>query len=333
MIPRVTVAMPVYNGERFIKESIKSVLNQTFKDFELLIIDDGSTDTTSEIINAFPDKRIRYIRNPKNTGLGNVRNQAVKEARGEYIAWNDADDISVSTRLNKQVSFLDKHPDFGLLGAWVEIIDEKSKPAGIEWKDNITAEEMPIALLFHNRFAQSSVVLRKSVLPLEPYRQEYAPTEDYDLWLRLVGKNKAKNFPEILLEYREHSGGQSKLKSGNKENSVKMLITEQINKLGIKPNEDELAIHRTNYVYTGENLMGFISKREHWLSRLVEANDKMDRYDKENFRKFIGHTWLISCSSNIKKNPKIKKTFWLSPLSKNFSLQKDWKQFAKLIFG
>lgn len=118
--------MPVYNGERFLREAIESVLQQTFADFELLIVNDGSTDRSLDIIQTYNDSRIRLIDNGANLGLIAARNTGLKNARGEYIALLDCDDIAYPDRLAEQIAFLDKNPSFGMVGAWIEMIDEKS---------------------------------------------------------------------------------------------------------------------------------------------------------------------------------------------------------------
>ena len=161
--PKVTVLMPVYNGEIYLAEAIESILNQTFADFEFLIIDDGSTDNTWGILSSYNDNRIRLTRNPKNVGLIESLNNALTLAIGHYIARIDADDISLPKRLEKQKEFLDKNLEIALVGSWVEIIDRQGKRIGYQkflWDDSLIRWQ----LLFKTTFAHSAIMARRDVL-------------------------------------------------------------------------------------------------------------------------------------------------------------------------
>ena len=125
--PKITVLMPVYNGEKYLKESIESILKQTFRDFEFLIINDTSTDESEKIIRSFKDSRIKLIKNEKNIGLTKSLNKGLDLAKGEYMARMDADDISLPKRLEIQVAFMDKNPKIGVIGAWAKVIGESNK--------------------------------------------------------------------------------------------------------------------------------------------------------------------------------------------------------------
>ena len=127
MNPLVTVLMPVYNGEKYLKEAIESILNQTFKDFEFLIINDGSTDNSVKIIQSFNDLRIRLIHNESNIGLIKTLNKGLKLSNGKYIARMDCDDVSLPKRLSVQINFMEKHPEIGVCGSWVKIIGLEQK--------------------------------------------------------------------------------------------------------------------------------------------------------------------------------------------------------------
>ena len=128
--PQITVLMPVYNGEKYLRQAVDSILNQTFKDFEFLIINDGSTDKTLAILQEYKNKRVKIINNKKNIGLTKSLNKGLKLAKGKYIARMDADDISLSNRLRKQIDFLDKHNKIGVLGTQMKIINNSNKIVG-----------------------------------------------------------------------------------------------------------------------------------------------------------------------------------------------------------
>ena len=183
--PKVTVLMSVYNGEEYLREAIESILNQTFEDFEFLIINDGSTDSSRDIVLSYRDPRAKLIDNEVNIGLTRSLNRGLELARGEYIARMDADDVSLAERLEKQVSYLETRPEIGVLGTWVKYIDgygrsikEMHPPMGpdlIKW-----------SLLFGNRLVHSSVMIQSAILEqVGTYSNEMIVAQDYDLWVRV----------------------------------------------------------------------------------------------------------------------------------------------------
>ena len=201
--PRVAVLMSVYNGEKYLREAIDSILNQTFKDFEFLIIDDGSTDNSSDIIRSYTDPRIRLIQNEKNIGLTRSLNKGLKLAKGEYIARMDGDDIALSDRLEKQVSFLDKYEDVKLVGSSYYEIDESDKVLGrvdcLTNNDDIQRR----FLLPNNCFCHPSTMFRKECIEkVGTYREFFKYAQDYDLWRRIAEEYNVANIGEPLLKWR-----------------------------------------------------------------------------------------------------------------------------------
>ncbi|MHA2039282.1 MAG: glycosyltransferase, partial [Promethearchaeota archaeon] len=188
--PKITVLMPVYNNEKFLRESVDSILNQTFKDFEFIIINDGSTDRTKKILNAYKDFRIRVIDNDKNIGITRSLNKGLGLAKGEYIARMDGDDISLPERLERQVKFLENNPKVVLLGNWVEIIDGDGNLRSItRYPTNHCF--ITWIFLFKTCLAHPTVMYRKKeVLKINGYNSMLSYTQDYDLWVRLskIGK-------------------------------------------------------------------------------------------------------------------------------------------------
>lgn len=333
MKPKVTVLMPVYNGEKYIREAIDSILNQTFSNFELLIINDGSTDNSVKIIKTYKDKRINLVHNSKNMGIVFTRNRGLLESKTEYIALLDCDDIAQPARLEKQYNWLEKNTDFGLIGSWVELIDSNGKSTKIIWKEALNPEEIPCFLLFKNCFTQSAIMIRKLALPEEHYRN-FAPAEDFDLWARIAQKWKTWNFPEILTKYRKHQYGISSQQKETQNQSTNKIISWQLFNLEIIPALEDLEIHRTNYFYSGRNVANFIDKREKWLEKVKKANAKINFYSESVFSSTISKLWLESCSSNANLGLCIFKRFWKSPLKKiNYgNLWKIIKFFIKCLF-
>jgi glycosyltransferase involved in cell wall biosynthesis len=194
--------MSVYNGEKYLREAIESILAQTFIDFNFLIINDGSTDGTKEILENYNDSRIKLINNKKNIGLTKSLNKGLKLARGEYIARQDADDISMPERLEKEVSFLDHNKNTALVGTYYYMINEKGKTLNTI-KPLKKSEEIKIGLLKGNQFGHGSVMFRaECVKEVGYYREELGPVEDYDLWLRISDRYNIATIPEQLYKWR-----------------------------------------------------------------------------------------------------------------------------------
>lgn len=205
MKPLVSVLLPVYNCRSYIEQSIQSILEQSYDNFEIIIIDDGSIDGSGELIQQFANPRVRLYRQP-NQGLATSLNRAIALARGKYLARQDADDVSLPTRLEKQVRFLEAHPKYGLLGTWSEILTEDSMTPRRHTHPTKTVE-LKFNLLFDNYFVHSSVMLRREVFDLVGgYRIEPHFPEDYDLWSRVARAFNVANIPEALVQYRETAG-------------------------------------------------------------------------------------------------------------------------------
>jgi glycosyltransferase involved in cell wall biosynthesis len=199
----VTVLLPVYNGEEYLKSAIDSILTQTYTDFEFLIINDGSTDTTENIILSYTDPRIRYVKNEQNIKLIATLNKGLKLAKGKYIARMDADDISLPERLEKQISFLENNPNVGLCGSYLKSLGTANNQL-IGYKTN--SDEIKFRLLFDTHFPHPAAVLRKDILDqfgLE-YEAEYIHVEDYVLWNRMAEHTDLAILPEVLVLKREH---------------------------------------------------------------------------------------------------------------------------------
>lgn len=199
----VSVLMPVYNTALYLREAMDSMLCQTFKDFELIVLDDCSPDNAEEILDAYDDSRIVRYKGEKNVGLSNVLNVGIGMARGKYIARMDSDDISLPQRLLVQVDYLEKHPDVDLVSVGMRLFGAKE---GI-WIREINSEKVKIEALFHSPLLHASSVWRKDAFEKQGlrFRQEMVPAEDYDLWTRAMLKGlKLVNLPEVLYEYRIH---------------------------------------------------------------------------------------------------------------------------------
>lgn len=214
--PKVSIIMSVYNGESYLSEAIESILNQTLSNYEFIIINDGSTDYTGEILREYKHKKIILIENHKNIGLTKSLNKGLSIAKGEYIARMDADDISLPDRLEKQAAFLDGNEHIKIIGCWFDEIDihgqkirtnkAKTSTVLIRWR-----------LLFGNAFGHSTIMFRKNGHGSPLYDESFKYGQDYELWSRLCWKWNGANIPEVLVQWRVNDNSiSSKRKEAHK---------------------------------------------------------------------------------------------------------------------
>jgi glycosyltransferase involved in cell wall biosynthesis len=206
-LPIVTVLLPVYNGERYLREAVESILAQTLESFELLIVDDGSTDGTEAICRSFADPRIRVVRHVINAGLVSALNSVIDLIGTKYVARMDADDVALRDRLARQVAFLESRPDIVACGSWAfELVDGQlrdvmRRPTG-EYLRQTAWRPVPIF--------NPTACLRTEVLRELRYRADFIHAEDYDFWLRLCRHHRIDNVPAVLLHYRIHQASVSR---------------------------------------------------------------------------------------------------------------------------
>lgn len=201
-LPRVTVLLPVYNAARYVGQAVHSVLSQTFADFELIVVDDASSDESPRIVQSFDDPRIRFVRNDRNLGLTPTLNRGLALARGEFVARQDADDLSAPTRLEHQVAFLSSNAAVAVVGSWYtkigengELLGDRTLPtadAGIRW-----------AMLSYCPMVHSAAMFRRdAIVALGGYDERFAYAQDFDLWSRVAKVHRLANVAEHLVRYR-----------------------------------------------------------------------------------------------------------------------------------
>lgn len=273
--PLVTVLLPVYNCEKYIAAAVQSILEQTYTHFELLIIDDCSTDTTLQICKSFDDERIQIIEKEKNTGYVNSLNQGLKIAKGDYIARMDADDISLPTRFEKQVAFLEKNKEIVLCGTAFKIIDTNTIISVPEFNEDIV-----IGMLQECKIAHPTVMLRFSFIKKHQlsYNTEMMPAEDYDLWVSMLQNGKFHNLQECLLEYRIHEAQISQVKNQiQKERALEIKVKHlQNNYLPLTLQEKE-AYKKiiTNSVVDFKSIYSFLKLKKGILNHKSNLNKKL----------------------------------------------------------
>lgn len=242
MAPLISVIMPVYNAEDYIKTAIESILNQTEADYELIIIDDCSDDGTSDIIRSYAniDKRIRIIRNEHNSGIVYSLNCGLKMASGKYIARMDADDYSDITRFEKQIKYLEINSNVVLCGTWTRNVGANK----YEWRIKDNEMQLSIRLLFHTVIAHPTFMIRKSFLDKYhlAYDESYYPAEDYAFLSEIVKHSNIGLVHSELLRYRVHSKQISEVKKSLQKEKVKEIRQRHAGYLGLSLSQRELDV-------------------------------------------------------------------------------------------
>jgi glycosyltransferase involved in cell wall biosynthesis len=201
--PSVSVVLPVRDGERFLGEAMESVLGQTLADLELIVVDDGSSDGSLDLAREFGDERVRVLRQDR-LGLVEALNRGLREARAQYVARMDADDVSETARFERQVELLERSPRAAMAGSWCTVVDTE----GRELRQEVLPcrhDDLVRRLLLRNPFQHGSVMLRRDAVErVGGYRPDYGPNEDYDLWRRLARAFELASVPAALYRYRLH---------------------------------------------------------------------------------------------------------------------------------
>lgn len=302
--PNVSIVVIVFNGENYICEAIESLLNQTYQNFEIIVVNDGSIDQTSRLLAQYSDDRIVVLHNQQNLGITKTRNIGVGHARGRYIAVMDCDDLSHSTRLEEQVRFLNENPQYAMVSSWAHLIngdsfEEKSKSI---WRFSPTKDCIAPYLLFQNCIVHSSVMMRAACLP-EPAYREFEPAEDYDLWVRLAKTYKIKILPKPLVSYRVHNASASKLQADKQNRQISRIVQRQLRELDIDPTDENLKWHvlmaRESEVLGKRQMV----EVRNWLLFIKQMNKASQVYDEAEMDTAIGKHWMTICKEACKKNP------------------------------
>ena len=234
--PRVSVLLPVYNAERYLAVAVDSILGQTFTDFELIVVDDGSTDRSGEMLARYAaaDPRVRVISRP-NTGYVPALNEMLAAARGPLVARMDADDVSLPARFAQQVAYLDAHPDCVLVGTHVIQMDADGDVIGPMSDVAFGHDEINADLLVRGwPIVHPTVMMRTdAVRKVGGYDPTLCPNEDHDLFLRMAEVGRVENLPEVLLQYRKHAASESSLKRARSADLITRIIVAACHRRGI----------------------------------------------------------------------------------------------------
>lgn len=298
--PVVTVLMPVRNGAKHLRAAISSILSQSYRDFEFLVLDDGSTDETPAILRSFRDSRLRVETNPASLGVARTLNRGLDLACGDLIARMDADDISRPRRLAEQVTYMTGHPEVAVLGTAVRFF------GALPFVPVHGPEQPEVArafALYDNPLFHPTVMIRKSVLDRAGLRYDpsFTSSEDFALWLKVLGGSAIANLPRVLVWLRVHRTNVTRTQTTPMFEQTRQMLADQLAKLDIQPDAESLEFHRR--VGHGDRMESVeaMNRAEAWLSRLADANRRSAHYTEQEFRSALGLVWRRLClnSSNL----------------------------------
>jgi glycosyltransferase involved in cell wall biosynthesis len=291
--PKVSVIMPVYNSEKYLREAIESILNQTYPNFEFIIIDDGSTDNSYKIAKSYKDSRIKIFRHKKNKGIVDSLNEGIKKSTGKYIIRMDSDDISMSKRIKTQVLFMEKNLNVGVCGSWIKVFGAKN----YTWKTEVLDKHIRVKLFFESAIAHPSACIRKLVLDKYSlvYQKKYEYVEDYMLWLELSKVSQLANISQTLLKYRLHSSQIGSKKSTNQNTKLKIIRKYLLHQFINKPTTKQTAFHNQSMSWNIMKNIQELNQTKTWYEKLLLVNKKKNIYDNNLFIKLLAEKWIGKC--------------------------------------
>ncbi|WP_346931041.1 glycosyltransferase [Clostridium sp.] len=280
MLPKISVVMSVYNGEKYLREAIESVLNQSFSDFEFIIINDGSIDSSLDIIKSYKDSRINLINNEENKGLIYSLNKGFDNAKGKYIIRFDADDICLKDRFEIQYEYMEKNPEVAMMSAYaIWFLDGKSYITK-RLKSDTDCEKIKGKFIFENHINHSCVVLRKSVIDKENYRynKKYLHIEDYGLWLEISRKYKVSTLDKVLIQCRisKNSVTSTANRDMRERQKIYNVIYDEIySLLGYNPSEEDYKLHfEISMIQNINSSMFTLEDKVKYLKRILKSNNE-----------------------------------------------------------
>lgn len=296
--PRVTVFIPVKDRQSYIGDAIRSVLAQTFTDFELLVIDDASTDATADVVRSFADSRIILVQHETNQGIPRTRNHALTLARGEYLANLDSDDQCHPARLERQVAFMEAHLDHAVVGSWGRDIDATGALMRRIRREPLRCADADVHLLFRCAVRNRSAMLRTAIAREYRYNEDFTLSQDYELHARLAQQYCIANLPSVLVYGRQHGGRITKMTSQTAR-ALKMRIMDKgLRNLGLDPDAADLAGHFDLYRPAGRQggvSDAYLDWARGWLMDLRQANAHTGRYEPKALDRALAGIWTKLC--------------------------------------
>lgn len=318
----VSVLMPAYNSERYIAAAIESILDQTLQDFEFIVVDDGSTDGTAAILDRYRrlNSRVRIV-HQVNQGIPATRNKCLELATGKYLAWMDSDDISLPTRLEKQVDFMEANQDVGVSGTWAKTI---GSAAGAIWRHPVDDRSLRSMLIFNPPFVNTSTIVRRVALQSANLRFDitYAQSQDYDLWERMAQYAQFANLPEVLVLYRLHPQQVTETRYVQQAGFSGKVRIRQIARLGIEPSDAEFETHQHLSQFSLKVSQKNLERADAWLRRLHTSNLRNGAFPHPEFSQILAQRWFWACQGAARLGRRTWRTYWSSPLSEHYNMRR-----------
>jgi glycosyltransferase involved in cell wall biosynthesis len=286
-LPSISVIMPIYNAEKYLNEAIDSILNQTYPDFELILLNDNSTDSSKSIIEFYlaKDKRIIFVNKDLNVGPATLRNEGFDIASGEFIALLDADDIAAPTRFEKQIGILKNNPQIGVCGSWFTTFGDKERRKVVQHPEQ--HNQIKVNFLIDCTIGNSTAFFKKNILGEIRYNKEYVPAEDFHLWSRLITKAQFYIIQESLVDYRIHDTNISQTKIDNVKKSNRRIKIELLKQFEIEGNNPNIS----SYIHLIEGQKGLTFEEIKLVSEcyndLINKNKILGNFDGTLLNKML----------------------------------------------
>ena len=317
-MPRVSVLMAVHNGEPFLDEAVRSILNQTFRDFEFLIIDDASLDETWRLLHEYKDPRLRLVKNEWNMGLAATLNRGLDMIDCEFIARMDSDDISVPRRLEWQIDFMGAHRQVGIVGMWARVFGIASRKGLIRYPSG--ASQIQAFLLFANSMIHPTVMMRRQWLDKFGLRYDpfFSRSEDYDFLIRASSHFALENMNKVGLFWRMHPENATISYGHIMREQVYHLLSRQLMSIGLEVGYEELDFHYR--IGAGERLGSEqeLQRGEAWLFKMKDAALKSGYYEKDGMEDAVGRIWFRLCANSTPVTWRIMQRYRQSVLSRGY---------------
>ena len=326
--PLVTVLLPVYNAEKYLPQAIESILNQTFCNFELLIINDGSTDKSLKVIESYKDKRIRVLNREQNAGLVKTLNIGLKEVTSEFIIRADADDICLPNRFEQQVRFMQENKKIGACGSWFDTINsQEKKKSGARY--SASDETIRLKHLYQIHISHGTAIIRTSVLNENAisYSSDFDHAEDYDIFDRIGLVSKLANIQQVLYVVRLHDSNVSKTFNHVQKDNSQGVKRRIFKRLGINDiSDEEILMYQELQHQNYKQLSNKAKKVQLVLTSMFTANEKSEMFSQQFFNHHLSTVWFHYCSATANSKT------WTMYNSANFVSGSDLSFFQKIKF-
>jgi glycosyltransferase involved in cell wall biosynthesis len=293
-MPKVSVILPVHNGMPYLPEAVQSIQAQSSRDWELVLIDDGSQDESASYIEAFEDDRIRIHTNPAQMGLAASLNKGFALASGEYIARMDADDVAEPQRLERQIRYFENHAEVAICGTWARTFGGRKDQ---EWRYPERDADIKAEMLFASVIVHSSAMFKRSAIAELGirYDESLEAAQDYALWVEYKDQVRFANVPEFLMHYRIHTEQVGERIGARQQEVAEQVREKQLADLGIDANSIEKALHHRIARWDFKDSVASLKPIEVWLLRIVTANTASSYFDAGALGQAVELRWWNAC--------------------------------------